>query len=152
MGSFGTLRWYLRPERFCWTVSFNIIVKRRTSDTVHRMLLRHIAFSPKPKRQPDRVTARGCRNCGNTRISSNAMERGARWQEDFFFSLHLSRSQTDSSRIEKCGILLVLKGMASLRFYLTDVRVHQLSSFVFVAICTSVTQTNRIIFESNLHL
>ena len=48
--------------------------------------------------------------------------------------------------------MLVLKGVMFLRHYFSDLSVNQSSSFVSFANCAPVTWTNRIVFESHLHL
>ena len=76
-------------------------------------------------------------------------------REDPHVPAHQSRGQHDFCSIEKCDIMLFLKKVAFLRDY---VRVQQssvvlsFSLFMNRLICASVTRTNQMLFEINLHL
>ena len=77
-GSFGTLQWYPRLERFCWTKDFNIIFqeKYKRFGTSYVIIAVNRYFPDARKKQLGRVMARGCEIC------ENKVCQGTQWSEE----------------------------------------------------------------------
>ena len=112
------------------------------------------------KKLLNRVTSQSCGNCdgytdGKEVRRARSLVANTIWsRENQFFPAHRSGSQHNSSNIELCGIIVVLQRIWHDEFllYIVPGRCLVLSFSLDWLTHDSVARTNRMVFESNLHL